>query len=727
MVFYFTLLGDEAMKSTMREIVRFLFCLLTMAFFPGFSVRAEDVQSSRREEKTVRVAYVQTQNFLEGGEGERKSGYGYEYLQKISYYTGWKYEYIYGNFQESLDRLMNGEVDLMSDLVYSDERAQQISFSEMEQGEAGFYVFGSSAHPELADTDWSDSGTLRIGVGAGSYSVDLAKAWCENHRLDYELVEYTDMQRCSEDLVQGNLDIVIASELYANEYWIVLEELGKRSFYYGVAKERTDLLEELNQAMRQIRTVSPFYNHELLGRYITSSSVRLLRLSDEERKYLSQNRVRIGYLNDYMPYCGSRADTGESGSGGMMDDILTGINQLYPMDYETAAFDSYEELLGALEDGTVDAIFPVYGDYSLAESLDMMVSDAVTHSTMMAFHRIGEEEITRIAVTENDPFQQRYAAIYYPDARLLTCENIDECMKMVAKGIADLTIAETAKVNEYEQFGYKDRIQKAGLQEFVDISFAVRRGNTELLSVLNKGLKGIPDSLITNSLILHSQEDIRYTVVDFLKDHILAVCLTMFVGFSMIIGNLAAYYMIRLKSQRRVLEAEYDARAARWKSRHDALTGLLNRTAFQELCHTMGESNYPMALLIMDVDKFKDVNDTYGHEVGDRALIKVGDLLMRYFRTEDHVIRFAGDEFLVMMEHTTSEDRYIIASKINQINDELQHPEAGLPKLSLSVGIAFSADGYHDDLFRQADLELYRAKKNGRCGYSISFPAQEEA
>lgn len=159
----------------------------------------------------------------------------------------------------------------------------------------------------------------------------------------------------------------------------------------------------------------------------------------------------------------------------------------------------------------------------------------------------------------------------------------------------------------------------------------------------------------------------------------------------------------------------------RKKAERDALTGLLNRQAFEQLKSQLRISSEPLAFLIIDVDVFKSINDNYGHDVGDQALIKVARLLDENFRKVDYVLRIGGDEFAVIMEKTAPDKKPIIRSKIEAINEILQHPEdeAVFPKYSVSVGIAFSEKGFYDDLFQQTDQALYHTKENGRCGYTF--------
>ena len=151
----------------------------------------------------------------------------------------------------------------------------------------------------------------------------------------------------------------------------------------------------------------------------------------------------------------------------------------------------------------------------------------------------------------------------------------------------------------------------------------------------------------------------------------------------------------------------------------DALTGILNRGSFERLSEFLSGSLYPVALLMLDVDVFKSINDNYGHEVGDMALKKLAGLLTAHFRSVDYPIRYGGDEFLVIMTDVTPDRKDMIRGKIKEINEILLHPDDGLPAFSISVGIAFSQKGYNEELFRRADKALYYTKEHGRCGFTF--------
>lgn len=152
----------------------------------------------------------------------------------------------------------------------------------------------------------------------------------------------------------------------------------------------------------------------------------------------------------------------------------------------------------------------------------------------------------------------------------------------------------------------------------------------------------------------------------------------------------------------------------RHQAEHDPLTGILNRGAFEQVKKITRLKPRPIALLLIDVDMFKQVNDGYGHEAGDKVLKKVANMLEEHFRSSDFPARIGGDEFAVIMDETEPDKQSIVIQKMRDINRQLSHPRDGLPSVSLSVGGAFSPNGFTGELYRKADAALYEVKRGGR-------------
>lgn len=155
-----------------------------------------------------------------------------------------------------------------------------------------------------------------------------------------------------------------------------------------------------------------------------------------------------------------------------------------------------------------------------------------------------------------------------------------------------------------------------------------------------------------------------------------------------------------------------------FKASHDALTGVYNRDGYHSLLKEIDLNRTYM--LLVDVDSFKEINDTYGHEVGDRVLVKLVQALKQYFRREDFICRIGGDEFVVLMQNAPPEQQEMLAGKINAINAFLRKTDDGLPAASISVGITHgSAAATAEELFEKTDAAMYQAKQNGKQTYTF--------
>ncbi len=169
-----------------------------------------------------------------------------------------------------------------------------------------------------------------------------------------------------------------------------------------------------------------------------------------------------------------------------------------------------------------------------------------------------------------------------------------------------------------------------------------------------------------------------------------------------------------------ISEANRERREAlAFEAAHDKLTGLYNRSGYDVLLSKVDWGT--SALLVLDVDLFKRVNDTYGHEMGDRVLRWVASVLRESFRSGDYVCRIGGDEFSIIMLRTSRDHRDMIRQKVETINKALSIADEGLIPVSVSVGVAYGeTDRSFEQIFKAADGALYRVKKTGRSGCAFA-------
>lgn len=160
--------------------------------------------------------------------------------------------------------------------------------------------------------------------------------------------------------------------------------------------------------------------------------------------------------------------------------------------------------------------------------------------------------------------------------------------------------------------------------------------------------------------------------------------------------------------------------AIRHQAEHDALSGLLNKGAFDKQLTALAQEGAPFALLLGDIDRFKFFNDTYGHAVGDAIIRSVAGHLQSTFRDTDLIYRAGGDEFAVILKNVSQKNRHTIEIRLAAMKKAIAVAADGLPIITMSIGVVFSdALEPEDSVFHCADQALYYVKNHGRDGHCV--------
>lgn len=209
--------------------------------------------------KTVRVGWlVNNEGFQNGTPGERLSGWGYEYLQTLSYYTpGWRYEYVSGTFTELMDMLEAGEIDLMPNISYSEERAQKLLFSSNPEGTERYYIYARPDRDDLAKGDPQALQGLTIGYNSGVMQTIVGQQWLANEGIACTYREYDGGSVLFDALANGEVDAIIMNDTISSPEASPMFYVGSSDYYFAVPKSRPDLMDNINSAMAAINRVNP--------------------------------------------------------------------------------------------------------------------------------------------------------------------------------------------------------------------------------------------------------------------------------------------------------------------------------------------------------------------------------------------------------------------------------------------------------------------------------------
>ena len=532
-------------------LITILWCLCVgvLAFF--------SVDVSAQSAETVKVGYYFSNNFQEGMDDRApKSGYSYEYLQKLASYTGWKYEYVYGEWDELFEKLKDGEIDLMAGVAYSEDRVDQIGYPDSEMLNETFYIYKDTDDSSMQCGDIASYSGKKIGTLKGDQRMTAAlEQWKARHRADIEIEYYSDLTECARVFNEQQIDGFVSADNVVSSYSGItpVEKIGKQLFYLCTAKEREDLLSELNMAMSIMNEQDEVEVDELRNKYYTETTVSVF-LSQQEQQWMKEHaQITVGYLADYLPYC----DKAEDGSAtGLVSDIVPDLFDALSGDYDPEiiyrCFDDQQEMLDCLKNGEVDFVMPVSDGKWYAEQEEFVQSSAVVAFPIALVYRepYDNEVTSRIAVNQNNLRQYWYTLANYPDAEIVMYDGIEACIDAVNSGEADSTLLSALRVSQL--LNGEKKLNIITLSDSEKLCFGVAAGNKALLQILNHGLSILGESYGLNHTYRYLDTVVTYTLTDVIQDHV-----WLFIGLlTVLLILIVTYFIHREQEQKKAAQHE---------------------------------------------------------------------------------------------------------------------------------------------------------------------------
>ena len=704
------------MKTKSPRAMRTCFLLiltLLLLVLPVLSVQAADTGASTL--RKVRVGYLIYPGYQEGEGDAPKSGYGYEYLQQIAYYAGWDYEYVNGSFSELLEMLRNGEIDIMGDLSYTEDRAKDINFATEEQGREYYYLFVREDRTDISATDLSTLENARVGINKGSIQVDLFEQWCEENNVHCQVELYESSEKRYADMNSGKLDAIVSTTVAEKEIskylWNSILKIGYSPYYFGVSKKSPELYAELNNAITKILQSDWYYNEKVYLKYNGKTSAASAGLEAADQEWLAgKSNIKVGYTDNTLPYSSWNADTNEM--VGLLSTFTDHMKNRYHANFTPVKFDNYEDMVNALSNEEIDCVFPIYGSYWIAEENNLMVTGELTSSYLMMVYKnvYDSDTASVIAVAKDSPLQQFCVQEHYPDAQIQLYDNLEECLNAVDSGEATcmLMCSDTyyAYRNEFENLSHLN-ISNTGYE--VPISFATRRDDVQMYTFLKKGLASISDTDIHEALIAEDYANPEMNVRQFLQKHVVLVILVLGVVLALIL-TLLIFYVISRRKTRNLSQHNSELNE---KAYIDLATGLPNKNKCEEMLSPHLAISKPTACFMLDLNDLKKVNDTLGHEMGDIMILNFAKLLRKVVPLQYFVGRFGGDEFIVIAEDISGKEE--AEELVQNIRDMIMKFNGlrGEFQISYACGYAYSGDYPNAailDLLNEADLKMYEDK-----------------
>ena len=550
------IMKNSGMSETMQTLMRKSVCALLSLLLLLSAVLPVKAAAETAPVKVVRVgSFEDTFNYC-NEKGARK-GYGYELLQTLSGYTGWQFEYVTCDWSDCFEKLENGEIDIMGGISYTEDRAEEMLFSDEPMGEEKYYLYADLSRADISASDYKTLNGKKIGVLMGTEPEVMLTEWEEKHGIKTQHVNISNNEDVKQKLANHEIDCFVSLE---ESYWAdlgisTITRVGKSSIYYALNKDRSDLKEELDNAMSTLDEEAPFYTADLCKRYFSLDYKPIL--TGEEKAWLRKHgAIRMGFLTSDRGVSTYDPATGEI-TGTITDYIQFAADCLgnQELEFQLVGYDDKEAELNALKSGEIDMIFHFDQSPNLAEEYRVACTNTTWTSNMMAVtnqQHFNENKANRIAVPQNKISLTRYLAFYYPQWEIVDCDTQEDAIKLVKDGQADCFITGVSSEAKYSKnHGFYSVL----LPNPAKSCFAVNSGNRSLLSILNKTIKAMPANMLTSSLAMHKSSLRKVTLSEFIKDNFVMVLLVGSIAVAVILLTI-------LQLLRKARKAEAAARKA---------------------------------------------------------------------------------------------------------------------------------------------------------------------
>ena len=354
----------KAMQTPTWRSICAMLCLLLLlpALFP-VKAAAETVPA-----KVVRVGSFED-TFNDVNEKGIRKGYGYELLQTLSGYTGWQLEYVTCDWSDCFEKLKNGEIDIMGDISYTEDRTEEMLFSDEPMGEEKDYLYADLSREDITASDFKTLNGKKIGVLMGTEPEVMLTEWEEKYDLKTQHVNISNNEDAKQKLANHEIDCFVSME---ESFWTELgistiTRVGSSDIYYAINKDRADIKEELDNAMRALEDADPFYTADLYKRYFSMDYTPIL--TGEEKAWLKKHgAIRMGFLTGDSGVSVYDPSTGEL-TGTITDYIRFAKDCLgnQELEFQMVGYDSQKAELDALKSGEIDMVFHFDQSPNLAE------------------------------------------------------------------------------------------------------------------------------------------------------------------------------------------------------------------------------------------------------------------------------------------------------------------------------------------------------------------------
>ena len=504
-----------------------IFVVLVIWMILAVPCRAAETDNDEKQSQIIRVgSFEDTFDYVDKN-GVRR-GYGYELMQALAGYTGWKFEYVKCDWSNCFDKLENGEIDIMGDISYTDERALRMLFSDEAMGEEKYILYADLSNTDMGMSDFKFMDGKHVGVLMGTEPEIMLTEWENKNGIHTEHVNVNNNDDVEKKLANHEIDCFVSLEesLWSEQGIASITTIGKSGIYFAINKERSDIKTSLDCAMRQLDQDSPFFKADLYKKYFTIDYNQ--SLTGEEKSWLEEHGdIRIGFLNN-DPAIFSRDEATEKLTGMLAEYTSYAKDCLenQALKFYIQEYDSYDEMTQALQNREIDVVFYAGRNPEFAEKNGYALTNTAWTYSLMAVtdeEKFDEDGVYTVAVPKEKEALKQHIAFGYPQWKLVDYDSLEDAADMVMNEKADCFLIGTSQALKYDN---NRDFKSVPLTKTMEACFAVRGGAGLLLSILNKTLKAMPSDMLTSALAIYDSTADKVTLWDFVKDNMPAFFVT---------------------------------------------------------------------------------------------------------------------------------------------------------------------------------------------------------
>lgn len=515
-------------KKNLAVLCTAIFVILGMWVMLSVHCQAAEMNNDEKQQpQTIRIgSFEDTFNYVDKN-GVRR-GYGYELMQALAGYTGWKFEYVKCDWSNCFDKLENGEIDIMGDISYTDERAQKMLFPDEPMGAEKYILYADLSDMDIETSDFKSLDGKRVGVLLGTEPEIMLTEWENKNGIHTEHVNVNNNDDVEKKLANHEIDCFVSLEesIWSEQGISSVTTIGKSGIYFAINKERSDIKTELDWAMRQLEQDSPFFKADLYKKYFTLDYSQIL--TGKEKVWVEEHGdIQIGFLNNDPAIFSMDKETGKL--TGMLAEYFSYAKDCLgnqTLEFNIQAYDNYDEMIQALQNREIDVAFYAGRNPDFAEKNGYALTNTAWTYSLMAVtdeKNFDENKAYTVAVPKYKYALKQHIAFNYPQWKLVDCDSLDDAADMVTQEKADCFLMGASQALIYDN---SQNFKSFPLTNTMEACFAVRGGEGSLLSILNKTLKAMPSDMLTSALAIYDSTPDKVTFLDFIKGNMLAFIVT---------------------------------------------------------------------------------------------------------------------------------------------------------------------------------------------------------